>query len=73
MKTILYFASDLDFNLSDGASIVAYEQIKLLNDTHKVKIINCIENKDLINQKPPTNLDYQEIEIKKIRGRIIFM
>lgn len=65
MKTILYFASDLDFNLSDGASIVAYEQIKLLNDTHKVKIINCIENKDLINQKPPTNLDYQEIEIKK--------
>jgi Glycosyl transferases group 1 len=65
MKSILYFASDLDFNLSDGASIVAYEQIKLLNENHKIKIVNCLENKSLLKQKAPANYDYQELEIKK--------
>ena len=65
MKTILYFASDLDFNLSDGSSILAYEQIKLLNSNHKIKIINCLKDKKLTNQKAPLGYDYQEIEIKK--------
>jgi glycosyltransferase involved in cell wall biosynthesis len=65
MKNILYFASNLDFNLSNGASIVEYEQIKLLQPQHKIKVINFIDDKSYLNQKVIHNLDYQEIELKK--------
>jgi hypothetical protein len=65
MRNILYFASNLDFNLSNGSSIVEYEQIKLLQSNHKIKVINFIDDKTYLNQKTLPDLDYQELELKK--------
>jgi hypothetical protein len=69
MKNILYLANNYDFGLSNGASIVINEQIKVLSKIHNVYFINFITDTTLNSQNNQLNIKYfEEIVIKNIFG-----